>query len=288
MGPRARGLHALARCLGPLALPTLRGLARFVGFWLLASNSRAARNTRTNVEKVFPHESADFRERLIRESLIQTATTAIEALAIWTWADDRLELCDIDTTGASLLEHRSKDKGAILLAPHSGNWEYLNFALSRIEPVTALYDRPKNPAMDQLIRDARTRTGNELAPNSVAGLRLLIRHLKEGRMIAVLPDQVPVEGAGVLAPFFGHQALTMTLVQRLTQKVECEVFVGVARRVRGGFRVTYERVELPHDDEERHARELNRIVESVAREALSQYQWEYKRYRIPGQPNEYK
>ncbi len=237
---------------------------------------------------MFGDESADFRERLIRESLTQTATTAIEALAIWTWSDDRLESCVIDISGKSLLEDRPKDKGAILLAPHSGNWEYLNFALSQVEPVTALYDRPKNPAMDQLIRDARMRTGNELAPNSIAGLRLLIRHLKEGRLIAVLPDQVPVEGAGVLAPFFGHPALTMTLVQRLMQKVECEVFVGVARRVRGGFRVTYERVNVPHEDEKQHAQALNGIVESVARDALAQYQWEYKRYRIPGKPNDYK
>lgn len=80
----------------------------------------------------------------------------------------------------------------------------------------------------------------------------------------------------------------MTLVQRLMQKVECEVFVGVARRVRGGFKVSYERVELPYEDENRHAQALNHIVEAVAREALAQYQWEYKRYRIPGQPNEYR
>ena len=270
-----------------MSLPTLRGIGRIVGRILLLANTRAARNTRTNIQKVYPDEPQQWREELIRESLIQTATTAIEALAIWTWSAEALDRHHVATLGEDVLRNRKKGVGAILLAPHSGNWEYLNFALSRIEPTTALYDRPKNAAMDELIRAARTRTGNRLAPNTVAGLRLLIRQLQAGGLIAVLPDQVPVDGAGVLAPFFGHDALTMTLVYRLLRKVDCEVFVGVARRVPTGFIVSYDAVRLPHGDEYEHARALNQVVETVGRDSLSQYQWEYKRYRIPGQANEY-
>jgi KDO2-lipid IV(A) lauroyltransferase len=46
----------------------------------------------------------------------------------------------------------------------------------------------------------------------------MIRALRAGQAVGLLPDQVPPEGQGLWAPFFGQPAYTMTLAARLLQQ----------------------------------------------------------------------
>ena len=52
------------------------------------------------------------------------------------------------------------------------------------------------------------------APASIGGVRQMMRALKRGEAVGLLPDQVPPEGMGVWVPFFGKPAYTMTLAAR--------------------------------------------------------------------------
>jgi KDO2-lipid IV(A) lauroyltransferase len=52
-------------------------------------------------------------------------------------------------------------------------------------------------------------------PASLSGIRLMHKTLKANQAVALLTDQVPPEGLGVWAPFFGKPAYTMTLAARL-------------------------------------------------------------------------
>ncbi len=74
-------------------------------------------------------------------------------------------------------------------------------------------------AFDPIVRNGRTRTGSTLVPTTAPGIRALYDAFERGRVVALLPDQVPPIGAGGYAPFFGRPALTMTLVQRLNARV---------------------------------------------------------------------
>jgi KDO2-lipid IV(A) lauroyltransferase len=55
-------------------------------------------------------------------------------------------------------------------------------------------------------------------PATLAGVRQMIRALRRGECVGLLPDQVPPDGMGVWAPFFGRRAYTMTLAARLVQQ----------------------------------------------------------------------
>jgi KDO2-lipid IV(A) lauroyltransferase len=50
----------------------------------------------------------------------------------------------------------------------------------------------------------------------------------------VLPDQVPQEGEGVWAPFFGRDAYTMTLPAKLAQLGKADVLLTYAERLPRG------------------------------------------------------
>ena len=126
---------------------------------------------------------------------------------------------------------------------HLGNWEYLGYYLNTVAPLAPLYERPKSAIVDAALRNARERLGHDSAPDSVSGLRQLVKVLREGGMVAILPDQVPIVGSGVAAPFFGRDAFTMTLVAKLLQRVDADVVFGNATRVEGGFAIRIESID---------------------------------------------
>ena len=263
-------------------------MGALAGDFALRRNSRAARTTRTNIAIAFPEQSAAWRQRLVRESMRQTAMTAFEAAALWTWPLQRLVRLVRHVEGEGLLAGRARTRGALLLAPHFGNWEFLAVYLNTLEPVTPLYERPASPAVDAALRAARARLGSHPAPDSVAGMRQLVTALRRGELIAVLPDQVP--RTGVLAPFFGQSVQTVAVVAKLLARVPADVFIATAARVPGGFAIRVDAVDaaIHSADLNASATAMNAAVEAVARRDPAQYQWEYKRFRFPGQPNMYR
>ena len=56
-----------------------------------------------------------------------------------------------------------------------------------------------------------------MVKTNYAGVKSLIKFLKSGNCIGILPDQVPDRGAGKWTPFFAKLAYTNTLVIRLAK-----------------------------------------------------------------------
>ena len=283
-------LRAASRALAPLPIAALRRLGAFGGDLAHQLDTRAARTTRANLALVYGDRDDAWRRRLARESLRHTAMTMAEAAALWTWPLPRLAGLVRETRGDELLRQRSPGRGALVLAPHYGNWEFLGYYLNTIGPLAALYERPRSQVLDRALRRARARLGHRLAPDSVGGLRQLVRALRGGGLAAVLPDQVPTTGAGVVAPFFGHGAYTVALVGKLLAKVDAEVVVATARRVPKGFSIHIDAVPngIRDADPAVSADAMNCAIERAVATQPEQYQWEYKRYRFPGRPNIYR
>ena len=285
--PAVRGV---AWALSRFGLGTLRRLGAAAGRLTSLGNSRAARVTRVNIDLVYPDEDAAWRRRLVRRSLAQTGMTLFEAAAIWNWPRRRLSGLLKHVDGEDLLARRAVGRGAVVLIPHFGNWEYLGYYLNTLETLTALYQRPRTKAVDRALTSARRRLGSRSAPDSVAGLRQLVKTLRGGGLVAILPDQVPGADSSVAAPFFGRPVLTMSLVSKLLQRVDAEVVLGTATRVSGGFAIRLEAVDeaVRSADPAVGARAINVAIEAIVAGDPAQYQWEYKRFRLPGQPDFYK
>lgn len=280
----ARGV---AWALSRFGLRTLRWLGAVAGRLTLLANTRAARVTRVNVDLVYGNKDAAWRRRLVRQSLAETGMTLFEAAAMWTWPVPRLAaLAD----GQDLLVRRADGRGAVVLIPHFGNWEYLGYRLNDHETLTALYQPPRNEAVDRALTSARGRLGSRCAPNSVAGLRQLVKTLRSGGLVAILPDQVPGADSSVAASLFGRPALTMSLVSKLLQRVDSEIVIGTATRVPGGFSIHLEPMDeaVRSADPAVSARAINAAIETIVARDPAQYQWEYKRFRLPDQPDVYK
>ncbi len=183
---------------------------------------------------------------------------------------------------------RAAGRPILFVTPHLGAYDVAGRFLWAHLPILAMYRPHKIFWIDQLLREGRNRgaapDGTNVAPATVAGVRMVLKHLRRGGCGLVLPDQVPSHGDGEWADFFGRPAYTMTLLGRLQQATGAAIAFCYAERLpRGeGYRLHVRPVEepLPAD---RHlaAREVNAIVERMVRECPTQYLWAYNRYKRP-------
>ncbi len=152
--------------------------------------------------------------------------------------------------------------------------------------MTVLFRPSRQPRLRELVASARRRPGLQVAPTTPAGVRQLLRALRQGQSVGLLPDQVPPQGLGVWAPFFGREAYTMTLSARLAQQTGATVLVAWGERLPWGrgYRIHVRPlgVDLP-PDAVAAATVINRAMEQVIAECPQQYLWGYARYKQPRQ-----
>lgn len=273
----------LFKLLALLPLGLLRSLGSFAGNLMWWSNSRAAKITRANIALCFPELSPAEQTALARQSLQETAKTAMEAGAIWRNSWGWLQGKIVAMEGDEILRAKlAEGKGVLVLAPHHGNWEVVAPYLASVANLTAMYQPLDNPKMDQLVLAGRSKLNITMAPTNRKGVMMLFKALQGGTIVGILPDQVPGRDAGgEIAPFMGQPALTMTLVHGLVQRTGCAVCSCYAERVADGFKIVVMEADTAIYSEEQavSVTGLNESVAACVRRAPAQYQWEYKRFR---------
>ena len=202
--------------------------------------------------------------------------------------------------GAELVEQaigeaEARGRGIVFLTAHLGAFEVTAQAYAERWgarcPVTVLYRPARKAWLRDMVDAARARPGLATAPATLAGVRQMMRALRRGEFVGLLPDQVPPEGMGVWAPFFGRPAYTMTLAARLAEQSGAPVMLMRCERApRGaGYVIHVSRMAEPlppgsHADEAHAvacASAINRAVEALVRECPGQYLWAYDRYKQP-------
>lgn len=280
---QASAITWLWRRLSRWTLSSLWRTASALGPLVYRFSKRERHVTDVNLKAVYPNLSASERKALAHNSLRHSAATMLELGHAWMAAGDKVEAGILAVYGREKLDSaREEGRGVIVLAPHFGNWEVLNFWLSSHFPFTAMYEPPKIAALDPVIRHGRERMGASLVPTNPRGVAALLKALKRSEAIGILPDQEPDWGSGVFAPFFNRDAYTATLLPKLVARTQARVVTGVALRIPGkGFEIHFldadERVYS--DIDVVSATGVNVCVEAAIALAPEQYQWEYKRYR---------
>ncbi|MCB1567537.1 MAG: lipid A biosynthesis lauroyl acyltransferase [Xanthomonadales bacterium] len=281
----ARLLHFCLWLIGRLPLPVLSALGAGLGTLARGLGLREARVARRNIELCWPELDSRERDRLWRRNLAETGRTLLETARFWTRpASHNLGLVR-KVEGIELMQAaRAAGRGIIIAAPHLGNWELLNQWLAAQSALAILYRPPRKSWGDTLIRRLRAQPGVTQVRAEASGVRILLKQLKDGGMVGILPDQQPKRGEGHFAPFFGIEALTMTLLPRLANKTGAAVLTAHAERLpdQRGFCIRIQQVatDIASDDVARATSCLNAALEACIRQAPSQYQWSYKRFSM--------
>lgn len=220
-----------------------------------------------------------------------TGRLMAELPAIWFWSEPRL-IAHCHSASESVLlqaiEQAARERrGLLFMTPHLGSFEVIPRYIAKHLPITVLYKPAKNPAVDRLICEARNRGLVRSVPADLGGVRALLRCLQRGEAVGLLPDQVPSQGDGQLAPFFSRPAWTMTLPRGLIERLNPIVLIAVAERRlcttvsgRGAWEIHF---EAYHGASSPQA--INAAMEQWIRRLPEQYLWSYNRYKGTEVPN---
>jgi len=178
----------------------------------------------------------------------------------------------------------AQGRGVIFLTPHLGSYEMLAPLIARHGQFTVLFKPPKQQFLQAWVEQARAGKDLAMAPANYRGIRMMLKALRRGESVGILPDQCPPAGEGEWAPFFGRQAYTMTLVQRLQAQTGAPIVLLFAERLhkRAHYRIHVEPIAEPLPaDPVRAAAMLNSHVQTLVSRAPQQYLWGYNRYKRP-------
>jgi len=271
-------LVSLFRLLSHLPLPLLHALGAAAGWIVYLCSPRYRKHLQANIRQ------AGF-ERHMHAAIAEAGKNVFELPFVWC-AEPARVLNTVQVENWQVVEQaRAAGKGIVFLTPHLGCFEVsAQLAASRL-PLTVLYRPPKQAALKPLIEDARARYNLALAPANLAGVRSLFKVLKRNGVIGLLPDQVPQNGEGVWADFFGKPAYTMTLPGKLAQITEAAIILAFAERLpRGrGYLLHLSPFALPPElSPEQQARAINSAMEGLIAGCPAQYFWSYNHYKVPG------
>ena len=180
-------------------------------------------------------------------------------------------------------------RGIVFLTPHLGCFEitaqaYAKRYAKQGKPMTVLFRPPRKSWLGALVGASRQRPGLHTAPANLAGVKQMLKALKNGECVGVLPDQVPPKHQGLWTPFFGKSAYTMTLSARLAQQTGATILIAWGERQPWGRGYTVHVAPLEavlSDDLTRATLQINQAMESLIAQCPSQYLWGYDRYKQP-------
>lgn len=222
--------------------------------------------------------SADLRFEVARE----TGKQMLEVAKIWQKDLQKTQKMIVALQNEEILKKAEENPNGILfITPHLGAFELTAQWYAARRNITVLYRAPKNKTLESLVLQGRSREKLHLAPADLSGVKKLLKALKKGEAIGILPDQTPKAGEGVWVNFFNQPAYTMTLAAKLSQS-KASVVYAVAERLpqSAGFKLCfYAPQQKLNGSIECRAQMINHDIEMLIATCPAQYLWGYNRFK---------
>ena len=267
------------RLVARLPLSWLHALGALLGWltWLFSPTYR--RHMRENMTLALgEHEARRLQSMAIREA----GKGGLELARIWLRPLEETAALVVQVSGWEVVEAAiRRGKGMLYLTPHLGCFEITAQYLSTKLPITVLYRPPRQAWLQAMIEAGRARAQLHLAMADLSGVRSLVKALRRGEAVGILPDQAPKAGEGRWLDFFGRPAYTMTLAARLVESGASVIMVWAERLPAGaGYHFRLQPPTQPISGTiEQRAQQINYEIEHLIRQCPAQYLWGYNRYK---------
>ena len=269
------------RLLSHLSLAWLHRIGAALGWLAWLGSPTYRRHLRENMVLALGEDEA---RRLRAAAIAHAGRSALELPRLWLHPLEQTAALVVKVSGFELFEEAARaGKGIVYLTPHLGCFEVTAQFMSTHAPVTVLYRPPKQAWLQTMIMAGRARAQLHLATADLAGVRTLLKALRRGEAVGMLPDQAPRVGEGVWIDFFGKPAYTMTLAARLTESGAAVIMVWAERLAGGaGYHFHLQRPTQPVlGSTEQRAQQISHEIEVLIRQCPQQYLWAYNRYKRP-------
>ncbi len=147
----------------------------------------------------------------------------------------------------------------------------------------ALYRRMANPFFNEhYVRMIRS-VGTPMFEQGRRGMTQMVRHLKQGGIIAIVGDLHAHDGIDL--DFFGKPALTSLVPAQLALKYDAALIPVYAIRQPNGLDFEIEmQEEIAHGDAVAMTQQVNDGLEALVRAHMEQWFWIHRRWKPLGKP----
>ena len=271
--------------LSKLPLSFLRALGSFIGILSDKFSKRASVRLRNNLirTKMCTIESSDHLARLCAKEL---GKTIVETACIsWQWPRNKVSELINEAEGLDLVrDELSQGKSIVFLTPHIGNFEIaLKYTATQLDShkFTVLYKPSKDKFLDNMMKNGRNESNITPVPTNRHGVMALIKAIRRGEIVGILPDNVASGGDGVWVNFFGVPVYAMTLAAKMTMMENTATFLVSSTRHQDGFSIKYIPFTSQSNEVVSVIQDMYNQFEKMVLVAPSQYYWSYDRFRTP-------
>ncbi len=278
-----RAMLALMWLLHWLPLPILGRIGKGIGSLLFVLLRHRRHIALTNLRLCLPALDDTERIRMARAHFQGYARSVLERGILWWASPERLRkliriVPAVPTAAAA-------SRPTIFLCPHFVCLEVAGVAITMAGPACSMYTTQHNRVFDEALRKGRLRfTPDERnLITRQAGIKSIIRAMRDGRPFLMLPDMDFGRRESVFVPFFGVPAATLTAPARLTMATDGQVIPVATRFLLNyeGWQVTFYPPwdDYPGTDIEAATARMNAFIEVRILEAPSEYFWSHKRFK---------
>jgi len=232
-----------------------------------------------NLHRIFPDISEEKEHALIKAVGRNAGASIIEILNNDDFAKQQ-HLFHASGDGlAALFDARKEGKGAILVSGHFGSWEAgRQYLKANGCEVGAVYRANNNPYYDNLHLKMIKRGGQPIFPTGRRGTMNMVRHVKDGGVVAILHDQMQRRGADL--DFMGENAKTSVAAAELALKYNIPLipFYGVRRNNSPDIDIVFE-APIPVTDATTMMQAANDSLTVMVRQHPEQWYWLHQRWK---------
>jgi len=283
-----RAMRSISATMERASWDSCRRTGAWMGLSLFGTFRKRREIAVGNVRLAFPDLSEARARRIVRRSYQNFAMMFCEFLHLRAATPESVRAyCDIDRPDI-IEEALAQGRGAVMLTAHLGNWEVFGARYAQDYPLTVVARPTSNRGVESHIASIREASGMEVLSKYEAG-RSVLRVLKSGRTLGILPDQ-HAGPDGLLLPMFGHPTRIVSSLARIASISQAPVvpMFGVRRtpwladgriitRVSPSFLV--EKTRDRDADILAGTRRVVHEIENAVRQHPEQWLWMHKRWR---------
>lgn len=236
------------------------------------------RRAEENLALVLPTLSQSQRAQILGQVARNTGRTLTEILFNSEFAPIA-EKSTISGPGLDALRQaKARDKGAIIVSGHFGQWEAIRHALKAQGLETGAVYRPNNnPFYEPLFRRGIEAGGAPIIPRGSSGNRAMLKHIRSGGRIALLMDQYAQDGT--ILDFMGHPAVTSLSAAQMALRYDLPLVPIFCIRTRDGFEIVAED-PIPHTTAQAMMQAFNDRLGAWVTNHPGQWHWLHNRWKV--------
>ena len=278
------------RVLGALPLPLLRALGAALGWVLYAVVTERRHVVMTNLRLCFPAWDESRRRRIARQIFVCFAQAWLDRGWLWHADTKRLQQRLRLTDPQGVLKAQAP---TVLFAPHfvglDAGWTRL--AMESQLRLLTIYTQQSDPVVDAWVKRGRDRLGQVTLFRREDGVKRLLKAMRQGEWLYLLPDMNFGTEESVFVPFYGVAAATVPSLSRFAALTDARVVPVVTFMTAMGYevRVMEPWTDFPTSDATQDTAIMNARLQIWIDEHPQQYFWVHQRFksRPPGEASVY-